>query len=82
MMPVEPPPKRKKISAWAIGAIALGILFYLILVPRPVAVETGQVSRGDFFETILADGILRSKEKYTVPAFADGDIKKIGRAHV
>lgn len=67
----------KKRLAWAFGIAALASLAYLIVVPRPVAVETALVTRGEFREVILSDGILRSRERYTVPAFADGDIKRM-----
>lgn len=62
-------------------SIFLGILItalvYLIFVPRPVKVEVAQVKRGRFIEIIQAAGILRSKERYTVPAFGDGDIRRV-----
>lgn len=67
----------KKLLAWALAILAMGSLGYLIVVPRAVVVETALVTRGEFRETILADGILRSRERYTVPAFADGDIKRM-----
>lgn len=67
----------KKILGWLLGTLLFGGLLYLVLVPRPVAVEVVAVKRGEFKEKILADGILRSKDKYTVPAFADGDIKRM-----
>lgn len=58
-------------------AIVAVVLSYVLLVPRAVDVEITQVTKGIFKETIRADGILRSKERYTVPAFADGDIKRV-----
>lgn len=57
--------------------IVLSVLLFVIWVPRPVKVEVAKVTIGPFQETIRADGILRSKERYTVPAFADGDIKRV-----
>jgi HlyD family secretion protein len=64
------------LGVFVIGAI-LGILIYVIVVPRPVEVETAKVSIGLFQQTIRADGVLRSKERYIVPAHAEGDIKRI-----
>lgn len=54
-----------------------GALLYLILIPRPVKVESAEVTQGSFRQTIQIDGILRSKQRYTVSAFADGDIQRI-----
>lgn len=55
----------------------LSILLYLIFVPKKVKVDLVEVTRGNFEETLMLDGYLRSKEHYTVTAFADGDIKRI-----
>lgn len=69
--------RRKKWLISALGTGALLLVFYLIAIPRPVEVEQAIVNRGTFRETIKADGILRSKDRYTVTAFADGDIKRV-----
>lgn len=58
-------------------SLALVVLFYLILAPRAVKVDVAKVTVGPFQETIRSDAILRSKDRYTVPAFADGDIKRV-----
>lgn len=63
------------LSFIVLGVIA--VLIYVVAVPRAVTVETTTVTRGVFVETIKADGILRSKERFVVPAFADGDIKRV-----
>lgn len=55
-----------------------GALFYMIAIPRPIQVDAATTVRGNFRQTLDLDGILRSKERFTVPAFADGDIKRIG----
>lgn len=52
-------------------------LLYVIFTPRAVEVEKAKVERGVFRETIQADGVLRSKERYTVTAYSDGDIKRV-----
>ncbi len=69
--------KPKTILTITITGAALVALLYVIFVPRPVQVEVATVTTGLFQETIRADGILRSKERYTVPAFAEGDIKRV-----
>jgi HlyD family secretion protein len=65
---------------WAVrilaGLAVLGLVL-LVAMPRAVDVETSVVRRGEFRETIRSDGYLRSKERYTVPAFATGDIKRV-----
>lgn len=58
-------------------AVVTAALIYVIAVPSPVKVETARVTVGLFQETIRADGVLRSKERYSVPAFAEGDIKRV-----
>jgi len=40
-------------------------------------VEAATVKRGEFIEEILADGFFRAKNRYTVTAFAEGDIKRV-----
>lgn len=69
--------KLKILLAFGAFFLVLASLLYVIFVPRPVKVEVARVTRGTFQETIRADGILRSKERYTVPAFGDGDIKRV-----
>lgn len=60
------------------AAVAIiAALLYVIFVPRAVMVEVANVTAGPFQETIRADGVLRSKERYIVPAFAEGDIKRV-----
>ncbi|HEX4923788.1 MAG TPA: efflux RND transporter periplasmic adaptor subunit [Bdellovibrionales bacterium] len=70
--------KNKRTRFWilviAVTSVALG---YYIARPRPVLVETGTVARGLFVENIRVDGIVRSKDRHVVPAFADGDIKRV-----
>jgi HlyD family secretion protein len=69
--------KPKTILAIAIVGFALLTLLYVILIPRPVQVDVATVVTSSFQEIIRGDGILRSKERYTVPAFAEGDIKRV-----
>lgn len=52
-------------------------LYVLFIRTKAVSVQSAKVLRGHFVETIEADGYFRSKNKYTVTAFSDGDIKRI-----
>lgn len=69
--------KIKTISIFVFVVLAIAGLAYTIWVPRAVKVDVAKVTVGAFTETIRADGVLRSKENYIVPAFADGDIKRV-----
>lgn len=65
---------------YGIALIALSILaalIYLVAVPRAVSVETAAAKRGLFVETLNADGIFRSKQRFVVSAFAEGDMKRM-----
>ncbi len=60
--------------------ISLVLIFggaYFILKPKVIEVEMAKVTKGSFSEEILADGFFRAKNRYTVTAFAEGDIKRV-----
>lgn len=61
------------------GVVIGGILvaLWLIFRPQPVAVESALVTRGLFEEVFAIDGRVRSKDKTTIVAFANGDIDEI-----
>ncbi|MEN9722968.1 MAG: hypothetical protein RJB38_954 [Pseudomonadota bacterium] len=63
------------------GIVLLGgvILFAIrwFFFPQAVPVEVASVQRGLFRELMVSDGYFRSKERYPVSAFADGDIRRI-----
>lgn len=63
--------------ALGIGIAAVAALAYLAGAPRPVEVEIATVKRAPFREVIKSDGVLRSKKRHIVPAFAEGDIKRV-----
>ncbi len=67
----------KKAALITGAAVLVGALLYTVLVPRPVLVEIARVERKAFRETLQSDGVLRSKERHIVPAFADGDIRRV-----
>lgn len=69
--------KPKTLVAILIIILILAVLVYVIFVPRPIKVETAQVSVGQFQETIRADGVLRSKERYTLTALASGNLERV-----
>jgi len=56
------------------GAAAVLVL---ALIPTPVAVELGEVSRGRFEQTIDEDGKTRVRERYTVSAPLAGTLLRI-----
>jgi len=74
---VEPKQKSKKTLWFIAGAVAAVALLYFTFRPRSVSVEMVTAHRGTFDLTISSDGVIRSKERFVVPAFADGDIKRV-----
>ena len=67
----------QKVVKVAAPVLIILIIFNIIFVPRPIRVETAKVAAESFQETIRADAVLRSKERYVVTAFSDGDIKRV-----
>lgn len=61
-----------------LGVAAIAALIYVVGTPRPIVVEIATVKRAPFREVIKSEGILRSKVRHIVPAFAEGDIKRVG----
>lgn len=61
------------------GGIGVAIVFSLwfIFRTKPVHIEEGFVTRGDFEERFLIDGKIRSKNKTTLVAYASGDMDEI-----
>lgn len=57
--------------------ILIGVLIYFAYIPRPVKVDTHKIKKGTFVNVISSDGILRARERYTISAISDGDIKRI-----
>lgn len=69
--------KKLKIIALVFFAVFALAMYFIFVRNRPVMVEKAKVRKGAFIETIEADGFFRSKNKYTVTAFSDGDIKRV-----
>lgn len=57
--------------------LSVGTLFYTLIAPGPVSVEVARVERKNFHEVVKSDGILRSRERYVVIAWAEGDMKRV-----
>ncbi len=69
--------KLARLSLYALVAVCVIALLYVAIVPRPIAVDEARVIRGTLIEIIRTDAVLRAKTRYTVPAFAEGDIKRV-----
>jgi HlyD family secretion protein len=69
--------KSKKIIMIILGAMVALVIAYFTFRSRPVMVDIVTVKRGVFESNLESDAVIRSKDRYTVPAFADGDIKRV-----
>jgi HlyD family secretion protein len=75
---VEEPALQRRTKAFAAAAVlVLGGLLAWAFAPRPVAVETALVTRGDFETTIDEDGRTRLAERYVVSAPLAGRLTRI-----
>ncbi len=61
----------------AAGGVVLAAALASLLIPRATSVETLVVTRAPFEETLRADGRIEARDKYSVTAFADGDLRQI-----
>jgi HlyD family secretion protein len=57
--------------------VFVAVLLHLSTVPPSVKVETVEITRGTFINIVNSDGILRARERYTVVAISDGDIRRV-----
>lgn len=73
----NPKSSRKKISVAVLTLLGISGLIYGVAIPRAIDAELTLVRRGRFQEVIKTDGRLRSKDRFIVSAFADGDIKRV-----
>lgn len=67
---------RNKIALAAV-AVVVSALVAWALRPRPVAVETAEVTRGPFEQTVSDDGKTRVRERYTVSAPLAGTVERV-----
>lgn len=66
----------RRIGAIIAGAAALAALVYALL-PKPVPVELGAVTRGHFEQTVEDDGKTRVRDRYVVSAPVAGNLLRI-----
>ena len=70
--------KTRNQIALAVAGLAVAGLAVWAFQPRPVAVETAQVTRGAFEQTVSDDGKTRVRERYVVSAPLGGRIERSG----
>jgi HlyD family secretion protein len=61
----------------ALAALALAALVAWALRPQPVAVETAEVVRGPFEQTVVDDGKTRVRDRYVISAPLAGRVERI-----
>jgi HlyD family secretion protein len=69
--------KRKNAIALGIVLAALAGIVAWVLRPQPIAVETAEVTRGVFEQTVSDDGKTRVRERYVVSAPLGGRVERI-----
>jgi HlyD family secretion protein len=69
--------KSKKMLILIVGALVAVAIGFFTFRSRPVMVDLVQAKRGVFESYLESDAIIRSKDRYTVPAFADGDLRRV-----
>jgi HlyD family secretion protein len=66
----------KRLVPWGIAALIVGAIA-LAFVPKPLAVEVAEVTRGPMRVTVDEDGRTRIRERYTVSAPINGRLSRI-----
>ncbi|MBS1958161.1 MAG: efflux RND transporter periplasmic adaptor subunit [Bdellovibrionales bacterium] len=61
---------------WTVKAVCAAVLVYFAVVRGPEPVELVKATRGLFESRVHGEGIIQSKTRYTVAAFAEGSAKK------
>lgn len=69
--------KIKKLIISIAAILIIAIALYASFKTPEIAVEAVRVSKGTFIDEIDADGYFRAKHRYTVTAFAEGDINRV-----
>lgn len=62
---------------YILGSLALLVSIYFVVKPVPENVEVMVLKKGLFVETLTAEGKVRSLDRHTVYAFADGSVAAI-----
>jgi HlyD family secretion protein len=71
-------PARMRIWLWGVPLMLLAAgLLYLVVRPKTVEAEVVRVRRMDFVEVIRSEGVLRSRKRFPVSAFSDGDMRRM-----
>ncbi len=63
--------------ALTVGGLVLAVAVARLVIPRAIPVETVVIARAPFEETLRTDGRIEARDKYTVTAFADGDLRRV-----
>ncbi len=67
----------RRFGGWGILGMAVAAMILLLLRNPPIEVDGASVERKEFIETLISDGILRSKTRITVTAFAMGELGRM-----
>ena len=70
-----PHPWRRRVGM-AAGALALAAALFWAYQPRPLPVETGQVSTGRFEQAVEEDGQLRLRQRYLIAAPTQASLQR------
>lgn len=62
---------------WLLAALVVAALAGALFIPQQVSVETAEVVRGTFTQTVNEDGKTRVRERYTVSAPLEGTLERI-----
>lgn len=73
------PSQSKYTARWLYAFLALiaALATWYLLREKPVSVEIAKIERGTFEGLLEIDGTIRSREKITILAFADGDLSQV-----
>jgi HlyD family secretion protein len=67
----------RRLLAWTIGVVLLGVLIVMVFRPRPAAVDVARAARGDLQVTVDREGKTRVHDRYMVSAPVAGRVRRI-----
>ena len=73
----SPDPMKRNPLPWLVGIAVIGLLVYLGLRPKPVAVDLGEVAEGPMRVTVDEDGETRIREPYLISAPLAGRLLRV-----